>query len=80
MLYQLTFTRFIQIYIAQGLIFVICSIIALSILKRSRKREFVVFSGFYIIIAVALFVNFIYGPLTDPDLVRLLISKINYST
>lgn len=69
-------TRFITIYIVQGIVFVFFIFLAYQILKRDTKRLNLIFAGFYITIAAGLFVNFIYGPLTDLNTVYLL----NYIT
>ncbi len=62
-------TRFITIYIAQGTLFAFLSYLAYKILKRDTKRLNLIFSGFYISAATAIFVNFIYGPLNDLDMI-----------
>ncbi|MHA1106620.1 MAG: hypothetical protein ACTSPN_13025 [Promethearchaeota archaeon] len=77
-LFQLTTMRFITIYIAQGVIFATFLFFAIKILKRDRKRLNVVFSGFYISPVLGIFVNFIYGPMTDVNLVLLLNFVTNF--
>lgn len=77
-LFQLTAMRFLTIYIAQGFIFVFFLFLAIKILKRDRKRLNVIFSGFYISPVIGFLVNFIYGPLTDVNLVLLLNFVTNF--
>ncbi|MFX1356406.1 MAG: hypothetical protein ACFFA8_03900 [Promethearchaeota archaeon] len=61
----LSLTRFITIYIAQGLVFAVFLFLAFKILKRDRKRLNVIFASFYISPVFGLLINFIYGPLTE---------------
>jgi len=68
----MSFTRFITIYIVQGIVFVFFIFLAYQILKRDTKRLNLIFAGFYITISAGLFVNFIYGPITDLNTVYLL--------
>jgi len=77
-LFQLTAMRFLTIYIAQGFIFVFFLFLAFKILKRDRKRLNVIFSGFYISPVIGFLVNFIYGPMTDVNLVLLLNFVTNF--
>ncbi|MHA1671842.1 MAG: hypothetical protein ACTSV5_14910 [Promethearchaeota archaeon] len=77
-LFQLTTMRFITIYIAQGFIFVFFLFLAIKILKRDRKKLNIIFSGFYISPVIGFFVNFIYGPMTDVNLVLLLNFVTNF--
>ena len=77
-LFQLTAMRFITIYIAQGFIFAFFLFLAIKILKRDRKRLNVIFSGFYISPVIGFLVNFIYGPMTDVNLVLLLNFVTNF--
>lgn len=72
----LTFPRIITIYVAQGLVAAWFSYLAYKILKRDRKRLNVIFAGFYLSSVVGLVINFIYGPLDNPDIVRI----FNYLT
>ncbi len=76
MLLQLDFTRFITIYIAQGIGFAVFVYIAWKVLKRDRKRLNLIFASFFISSAAGLFVNFIYAPLTNPNVVLIM----NYLT
>jgi hypothetical protein len=70
--------RFITIYIAQGFIFVFFLFLAIKILKRDRKRLNIIFSGFYISPVIGFFVNFIYGLMTDVNLVLILNFVTNF--
>jgi len=65
----LTLPRFITIYIAQGLVFAVFLFLAFRILKRDRKRLNVIFAGFYLSPVIGLFVNFIYGPLSEEAII-----------
>ncbi|MFX0007333.1 MAG: hypothetical protein ACFFA7_15295 [Promethearchaeota archaeon] len=62
-LYQLTITRILTIYVVQGLICAWFLYLAYRILKRDRKRLNIIFSGFYLSAAIGLIFNFIYGPI-----------------
>ena len=69
--FQLTATRILTIYIAQGLACFVFLFLAYKILKRDRKRLNVIFSMFYLFPVFGLFMNFIYGPMTDEFLVSI---------
>ncbi len=71
-------TRFITIYIAQGILFVFFSYLAYKILKRDTKRLNLIFAGIYIFFSIGLFINFIYGPITDINLVYTLNFLTNF--
>ena len=77
-LFQLTPMRIITIYVAQGVIFAFFLFLAIKILKRDRKRLNVIFAGFYISPVFGMFVNFIYGPMTDVNLVLVLNFVTNF--
>ncbi len=72
MLYQLDATRFIQVYVAQGVVMVIFAFIAYKILKRDKKRLNVIFSGIYIANVIGQIVNWIYAPLSDATVVTIM--------
>ncbi|MFX1311800.1 MAG: hypothetical protein ACFFHD_04185 [Promethearchaeota archaeon] len=78
LLYELTLTpiRFLTVYVAQGFICIWFAYLAYRILKRDRKRINFIFAGFYLSAVVGLFFNFIYAPLTNENIVRVL----NYLT
>jgi len=69
-------TRFFTIYIAQGVIFAFFSFLAYKIIQRDRKRLNIIFASFYISAATGLFINFIYGPLDNINVIYFL----NYIT
>ncbi|TFG08874.1 MAG: hypothetical protein EU539_01010 [Promethearchaeota archaeon] len=75
-LLQLDPFRIIQVYVVQGLIGVFFLYLTYLILKRDKKRLNIIFSGFYIIGAIGVFVNFIYAPLT----VELVVLVLYYIT
>ena len=68
----LTPTRFITIYIVQGALFIFFLYLAYRIIKRENKKLNYIFSAFYICEAVGLFINFIYAPIADQSIVRVL--------
>jgi len=67
-LYQMDPARFLQIYVLQGAICVFFLILAYFILKRGKQRLNLILSGSYITIAAGLSLNFIYAPMTHPQL------------
>ena len=69
---QLSTIRFIQIYLAQGIVFLMFIFLIYKCLRKSRKRPIIYFALFYTSIAIGIFLNFIYAPLKDEKLVRLL--------
>ena len=62
-------TRFIQIYIIQGMVCVYCLIIALKILIRNKKRLNIILSAGYFSCGTGFIINFIYPQLTEPLIV-----------
>jgi len=64
--------RILTIYFAQGLLFVFFIFLAYKILKRDRKRLNLIFGGFYLSAVIGTAINFIYGPLDDPNIVVIL--------
>lgn len=77
-LYQMSMTRIITIYVAQGFMCLFFLFLAFKILKRDRKRLNVIFSGFYISPAIGFIINFIYAPLTDISVVLMLNFLTNF--
>jgi hypothetical protein len=77
-LQQLSTSRIIQIYGAQGLIFVVFLYLAIRILSRDRKRLNKVFAGMYLSPVVGLLINFIYAPLTNETIVLFLNFLTNF--
>ena len=70
--YQMSITRFMTVYIAQGLMFFYFAFLAYKILKRDRKRLNLMFTGFYISNVISLCINFIYAPITDENIVLIM--------
>jgi hypothetical protein len=68
----LTLPRIITIYFGQGLLFVFFIFLAYKILKRDRKRLNLIFSGFFLSPVVGTLINFIYGPIDNPEIVMIL--------
>ncbi len=64
--------RFLTVYIAQGIGFAVFVYLAIKILKRDTKRLNIIFSLFFISAAAGLFINFIYAPLTNPNVVLIM--------
>lgn len=77
-LYQMSMTRIITIYVAQGFMCLFFLFLAFRILKRDRKRLNVIFSGFYLSPAIGFIINFIYAPLTDESIVLMLNFLTNF--
>ncbi|MFX1259043.1 MAG: hypothetical protein ACFFAN_14385 [Promethearchaeota archaeon] len=77
-LFQLTVTRFTQVYIAQGIVFVFFIYLIYKVLKTDRNKLKIIFCGYYISEAIGIFINFIYAPLTNPDLVKILNFLTNF--
>ncbi|MGV9172089.1 MAG: hypothetical protein ACOC35_05940, partial [Promethearchaeia archaeon] len=77
-LYQLDMTRFLQVYIVQGVVGLIWAFIAYKILDRGRKRLNLILSSFYISGVIGIILNFIYAPLTDETAVYILNFMTNF--
>jgi len=77
-LYEMSLTRIITIYGAQGFMCAFFLFLAFKILKRDKKRLNVIFSGFYLSPAIGFIINFIYGPLTDESVVLMLNFLTNF--
>ena len=71
-LFQLTITRIITIYFAQGFACFFFLFLGLKILQRDRKRLNLIFSGLYFSAVAGFIINFIYGPITDENVVLVL--------
>jgi len=78
-LYEMSISRAITVYVAQGFICFFFIYLAYKILRRDRKRLNIIFSGFYLSAALGLFMNFIYAPL-DPVEFEKVILFMNYLT
>ena len=70
--FQLDTARIIQVFVVQGSVGIFFMILAYKILKRDTKRLNLIFSCFYISIAIGLFINIIYVPLTVEAIVLVL--------
>ncbi|TXT65597.1 MAG: hypothetical protein BAJALOKI3v1_90040 [Promethearchaeota archaeon] len=57
MIMQLDLTRFIQVYIIQGLVIALYFFLAIRTIQRNKKRLNLIFSGFYFSIGIG-FPNF----------------------
>lgn len=77
-LFQLTVTRALIVYVAQGLVCAFFIFLAYKILKRDRKRLNIIFSGFYLSAAIGLSINFIYALLVDEIVVKFLNFLTNF--
>jgi hypothetical protein len=77
-LYEMSPTRIITVYAAQGFMCLFFLFLAYRILKRDRKRLNLIFSGFYISPAIGFIINFIYAPLTDVSVVLMLNFLTNF--
>lgn len=78
-LLQMSISRALTVYVAQGLVCAFFIFLAYKILKRDRKRLNIIFSGFYLSAAIGLLINFIYAPL-DPSEFEPVILFMNYLT
>lgn len=75
---QLDTARFINVYIGQGLVFAYFIFLTIKILQRDKKKLNLILSGYYIFIAVGLIINFIYAPLSNPEIIKILNSLTNF--
>jgi len=71
--------RIFTVYGAQGILFAFFIFLAYKILKRDRKRLNLIFSMFYLSVAVGLLINFIYAPMEDAAL-ELVVLLMNFLT
>ncbi len=78
MFLQLDAARIATVYISQGAFVGIFMLLAYKILKRSKNNMNVVLSCFYLSLALGLFINFIYAPLTDLLIVKVLNGITNF--
>ncbi len=65
-------TRFLQVYIVQGIVAGWFLFLAYKILNRDKKRLNLILSLSYITSAIGIFINFIYAPLTIESVVIVL--------
>jgi hypothetical protein len=71
-LFQLVFSRIIQVYIGFGSIAAFFTFLGYKTLRQEKKRLIITFSLFYFVAALGIFLNLIYAPLSDPDIVEIL--------
>ncbi|MFX1464796.1 MAG: hypothetical protein ACFFBF_17395, partial [Promethearchaeota archaeon] len=71
-------TRFVTVYIVQGIMCAYFAFLAYKILKRDRKRLNLIFAGFYISNVISLCINFIYAAITDEIIVLIMHSITTY--
>jgi hypothetical protein len=69
---ELTLTRIITVYGAQGFLFIFSLYLAYRIISRENKKLNYIFAAFYIFEAIGLIINFIYAPIPDPAIVKIL--------
>jgi len=67
---QMSLTRFIQVYIVQGIYGLFYIYMALMILKKDRKKLNRLLSGFYLSAGIAVIINIIYVTITVELIVR----------
>ena len=70
--FEISVTRAITVYGAQGILFAFFLFLAYKILKRDRKRLNIIFSLFYLSVVIGLLVNFVYAPIEDVPIVLIL--------
>ena len=76
--FELTATRAFTVYGAQGILFAFLLFLAYKILKRDRKRLNIIFSLYYLFIVIGVLINFVYAPLEEDTLVRILNFLTNF--
>jgi hypothetical protein len=62
-LFQIDLDRIIVIYVTQGFLAIFFAVLTYQILKRRRKRLNLIFSSFFISIAIGAIFNMIYAPI-----------------
>ncbi|MBD3196664.1 MAG: hypothetical protein GF317_16530 [Candidatus Lokiarchaeota archaeon] len=75
---MLSFIRVLQIYVVQGILCAFFLFFAVRILSRQKKKLNYYFSLFYISEAIGLIINFIYAPLENEIIVKLLNFVTNF--
>ncbi|KKK40708.1 hypothetical protein LCGC14_0934410 [marine sediment metagenome] len=70
--FELTATRAFTVYGAQGILFAFLLFLAYKILNRDRKRLNIILSLYYLSVVIGLLVNFVYAPIEDDTIVRVL--------
>ncbi len=71
-------TRFLTVYIIQGIMGILYVFLAYKTLKRDKKRLNLVLSSFYLSLAIGVFMNWIYAPLDDLPIVLYLNFLTNF--
>ncbi|MFX0042210.1 MAG: hypothetical protein ACFE8L_04805 [Candidatus Hodarchaeota archaeon] len=66
------FSRILTIYITQLIFCGVLLFIAYKVLKRNRNRLTLTLSGFYFSVSIGLFLNAVYPPLDNKDLVTII--------
>ncbi|MFX1393219.1 MAG: hypothetical protein ACFFAH_06535 [Promethearchaeota archaeon] len=69
---QQTLFRFLSIYIGFGILIAFFLILIFKILRYNRTRTILTFSGFYILVCIALILNFLYASIFDKEIVLIL--------
>lgn len=80
MISMLSLARIIQIYAVQGILCAFFIFLAVRIITRQRKKLNYYFSMFYIFEAIGIIINFIYAPLENEFLVKILNFLTNFFT
>ena len=70
--FQITLTRIIQVYIGMGSVGCISLFIFYKILKAERSRLNFNLCAFYIFFAIGTFINLIYAPITNQEILIIL--------
>ncbi len=76
--FQIDFSRFLTVYIGQGLIVAFFIFLTYKILQRGKNKLNLILSGYYVFIIIAFSINFIYAPLTDIAVIIVLNKLTNF--
>jgi len=71
-------SRFIQVFIGEGIVLAFCIFFSYKILRKDRTRMKIAFSEFYIFISIGLILNVIYIALSDQFIVKILNFLTNF--
>ncbi len=77
-LFELTPIRAFTVYGAQGILFAFLLFLAYKILNRDRKRLNIILSLYYLFVVIGVLINFVYAPLEDDVIVRILNFLTNF--
>jgi len=77
-LLEISTIRAITVYGAQGILFAFLLFLAYKILKRDRKRLNIILSLFYLFVVIGVLINFVYAPIEDDTIVRILNFVTNF--